>query len=364
MTILSNLQVGKKESVVDEILLLNPNSTPLLSMLGFAEAITNTEHVWYEDEMFATKTTATANKTATDTAIAVASVEPFRERQVIAIGDELLLVTAVDAGAKTITVQRGYAGTTAAAIVANADIDVMFVEGEEGADARAARSKPKTKVANVTQIFDDTVSISGSAASVALYGNGGKTTYETEKQKKQLELALQLENALINGRYFDNGVKRGMRGMRQSIQTNVIRAQNAQIADTMLVDLAQMVHAAGGFKTGGDYKFLVPAGQKLKISRFSSDKLRVDQASDADGRVVDYIVCDFGRFEVKMNDNLNAKEVIFFDANRAKVRPLADREFFHEYLGKKGDRYEGQVLGEYTFEFKQEKAHARIEGLA
>ena len=39
--------IGKKQSVVDEILLLNPHQTPLLNLLGFAEAVTQTSHQWF-----------------------------------------------------------------------------------------------------------------------------------------------------------------------------------------------------------------------------------------------------------------------------------------------------------------------------
>jgi hypothetical protein len=39
--------IGKKQSVVDEILLLNPHQTPMINLLGFAEAVTQTTHQWF-----------------------------------------------------------------------------------------------------------------------------------------------------------------------------------------------------------------------------------------------------------------------------------------------------------------------------
>ncbi|WP_423748469.1 SU10 major capsid protein, partial [Bacillus cereus] len=42
--------VGKKESVVDEFLLLNPLQTPMINLLGFGQAVTAVEHIWFEDE--------------------------------------------------------------------------------------------------------------------------------------------------------------------------------------------------------------------------------------------------------------------------------------------------------------------------
>jgi hypothetical protein len=361
--IYNNDIIGKKQSVVDEILLLNPHQIPMLSMLGFAEAITQTEHQWYEDEMYSADSTVVGAKLVTDTSIVVADVEAFRPNQVVKIGEELLLVTAVNSGTKTLTVQRSFAGTTAAAISNGAKVEVMFVNSQEGKDARESRYKPRKRVSNITQIFDDAVRISGTAEAVQQYGI--TDLYGYEKDKVQLMLTLQLEKALINGiRYEANADQRYMRGVRDFIQTNVSDASNQAITDAMLIDLAQTVYEVGGFKSGGQYKFLAPAKQKVKISNFNSDKIRLERAENVRGQVVDWIVCDFGRFEIVLNENLASDEIIFMDSNRAKIRPLAGREFFHKYLGDKGDYKEGMITGEYTLEFQQEKAHARIKKLA
>ncbi|WP_307189750.1 DUF5309 family protein [Geomicrobium sp. JCM 19037] len=70
---------------------------------------------------------------------------------------------------------------------------------------------------------------------------------------------------------------------------------------------------------------------------------------------------DFGEFPVSINDNLAKGEVLFVDKNRMRIRPLQGREFSHEFLGKQGDYYKGMIVGEYTLEFVQEAAHARIK---
>jgi hypothetical protein len=361
--IYNNDIIGKKQSVVDEILLLNPHQTPMLSLLGFAEAITQTEHQWYEDEMWAADSVAVGAKTAADTTIVVADTEAFRPNQVVKVGEELIYVTAVDTVTKTLTIQRSFAGTTAAAIADGAKVEVMFEDGKEGADARESRYKPRKRVSNITQIFHDAVRISGTAEAVTQYGI--TDLYAYEKDKVQLMEVLKLEKALVNGiRYEKSDTERYMRGVRDYIQTNVTDAASAQIADAMLIEAAQSVYEAGGFKTGGDYKFLVPAKQKVKVSNFNSDKIRIERGDNSRGQVVDWIVCDFGRFEISLNENLHSNEVIFMDANRAKIRPVQGREFHHMYLGVKGDYKEGMIVGEYTLEFKQEKAHARIKNLA
>jgi hypothetical protein len=352
--------IGKKQSVADELLLLNQHQTPLLNMLGFAEAVTQTNHNWYEDEMIADETKVNGAKLNTDTSIVVVDGSIFRANDVIKIGDELLKVTAVSTN--TLTVVRGYASTTAAAVADQAKVEFQFSEGVEGADARAARYKARAQKSNKTQIFDDTIQLSGTAEAVTQYGIGD--LYEYEKQKKQLELALQLEKALINGVAYENGNVRQMNGVRSFIQSNVTDAAAAAVSGTLLNDSLQAIYEKGGFASGGNYKILVPAKQKRAISAFDNNKLFITQAENTRGQVVDHFVSDFGQFEISLNNNLAANELMIVDTNRMAIRPLVTREFFHRYMGQQGDYVTGTLVGEYTLEFKQEKAHARIKNLA
>jgi hypothetical protein len=352
--------VGKQVSVVDEILLLNPHQTPLLNLLGFSEAVTQTNHSWYEDEMIADETKVNGAKITTDTSIVVVDGSIFRANDVIKIGDELLKVTAVSTN--TLTVVRAYAGTTAANIADQAKVEFQFSEGVEGADARAARYKARAQKSNKTQIFDDTIQLSGTAQAVTQYGVSD--LYEYEKQKKQLELALQLEKALINGVSYESGNVRQMAGVRSFIQSNVTDAAAGAVSATLLNDSLQAIYEKGGFASGGNFKIMVPAKQKRAISAIDNNKLYITQAENSRGQVVDQFVSDFGQFEIVLNNNLDAKELLIVDTNRMAIRPLVTRDFFHRYMGQQGDYVTGTLVGEYTLEFKQEKAHARIKNLA
>ncbi|ABY46832.1 SU10 major capsid protein [Bacillus mycoides] len=351
--------VGKKESVVDEFLLLNPLQTPMLSLVGFGQAVTAVEHIWFEDEMFAQESTATKEATATATEIEVADSEAFRKLQVVRAGDELILVVSV-AGNK-LTVARGYADTTAEAIAEGDVIEVMFVEGSEGADARDSRYKPRKRVSNITQIFDESVELTGTAMAVAQYGVNNE--YEKEKQKKQLELALALEKAVINGIRYEAGSKRMMRGIRSFIETNVIKAEGESVNDDMLINAFRSIFEKGGMNSGGNFKIIVGGTQKVAISQFGNAQIRLDRLDNGRGQVVDHYMSDFGAAEIVLNNNLRSDEILIVDSNRISIRPLTTREFSHEFLGKKGDYMKGMLVGEYTMEFLQEQAHARITGV-
>lgn len=351
----SNELIGVKESVTDEFLLLNPLQTPMLSLVGFGQAVTNVEHIWFEDAMFAQESTVAKAVDASATEIEVADAEAFRPLQVVRLGDELALVVKVE-GAK-LTVVRGHAGTTPVAVEAGEVIEAMFVEGDEGQDARTARYKPRKRVSNITQIFDDSVKLTGTAMAIAQHGVDNE--YEKEKQKKQLELALQLEKAVINGIRYEQGTKRMMRGIRSFIETNVIEG-GEHVTDAELIQAFRAIFEAGGFNAGGNYKIIVGATQKIAISQFDKASIRLTRQDNGRGQVVDHYVSDFGNAEIVLNNNLRSDEILIVDANRIEIRPLTGREFSHTYLGKKGDYMEGMLVGEYTMEFLQESAHARI----
>jgi hypothetical protein len=155
-----------------------------------------------------------------------------------------------------------------------------------------------------------------------------------------------------------------MAGVRSFIQSNVTDASAAAVSATLLNDSLQSIYEKGGFASGGNFKIMVPAKQKRAISAIDNNKLYITQAENSRGQVVDQFVSDFGQFEIVLNNNLDAKELLIVDTNRMAIRPLVGREFFHKYMGDQGDYVTGTLVGEYTLEFKQEKAHARIKNLA
>ncbi|MFD2704638.1 SU10 major capsid protein [Salibacterium lacus] len=335
--------VGVRESVADELLYLSPHQIPILNRVGFGTPLNNVKHEWVEDAPFGDESTASSDATVSATTVSVQNPTPFRTGHVIKIGEELLKVTGVSGS--DLTVERGYADTTAAAITAGDNVEVQFVEGVEGADARSARFKPRTRKSNLMQIFDETISISGTSAAVSQYGIDD--LYEYERQKKQEELALQLEKAIINGiKYEDtDGYVRQMNGIRNMIQTNVTDASSSALTDAMLNDLMQDQFEQGAFKSAGDWKIIVPAKQKRAISGFDKADIRLTREENTRGQVVDQYVSDFGQAEIVLDNNLDANEVMIVDTNRLNVHPMTGREFTHTLLGNKGDYTEGQIVG-------------------
>jgi len=358
----SNL-IGVKDSVVDEFLLLSHYMIPLLSILGFGPEVGNTTHEWFEDEMFA-KSDVVNNSAVVlvgATTFTVVDGSKFRVGHVVqpAGSDELMLITGISTNVLTVT--RGYQGTTAAQFADSIVLHIEWIDGAEGNTARAARYKARTSVTNYTQILDETVEISGTAEAVLQYGIDSE--YEKEKQKKLEELAWQLENALINGKKYSSGTNKKMGGIRNFITTNVTNGSSADITMAMVNSMVQDVVDTGGMKTGGRYAFMGHPTQKRMIGKLFDDDVVVPHQDTTRGLTVDALRTDNGTYPIIVNDNLRNNELMFIDLNRISVKALRTRNWAHTFMGKTGDKTTGMIVGEFTLQFEQEKAHSRLYGL-
>ena len=109
------------EDVSDLIGIVSPYETPLLDALGDPlRAATSTHHEWLEDELLPNKDAVDDDSIADpdgDTQFDVANGSRFRVGDQIQVeaSAELMLVTAISTD--TLTVVRGYAGTTAEDLV-------------------------------------------------------------------------------------------------------------------------------------------------------------------------------------------------------------------------------------------------------
>jgi hypothetical protein len=355
----SRLIVGKKENVSDELLLLNPYQIPVLSLIGYGTPVTQTHYEWIEDKLNAMKDQLNGALTDIATSVVVDAGELFRPDQVIRIGEELLLVTAVTTN--TLTVTRGYGSTTPAAALDNAIVEIMFNIQDEGADARDSKYKARNNLSNITQIFDDTVKISGTAQATAQYGIDDLYLYE--RMKIQDRLALELENALVNGIKFESGDRRMMGGIRQFIKTNITDAAAAALTWDMINTEMYKIMSAGGMKDATRHVLMCSPFQNTALTKLDKDVVRTTLDATGTGRNITTVTTNYGVLPIITNINFKPDEVMILDANRMKAKPLNGRAFTHEYLGHTGDNIKGQVIGEYTLGFKQEEAHSRIKNL-
>ncbi len=365
------------EDVSDIIGIVSPYETPLLDHIGDAKKpATSTVHEWIEDALIAnTGAISDPGIVGTDTDFIVADVTPFRVGDLVRPGNtgEVMLVTAVDTGTSSLTVTRGYGGTTQATLADAMALTILGNAALEGADAPAARFTSRVRKQNYTQIFTASVDVSGSMQAANQHGIPDEVDYQ--KQERMRELLRDLENTVINGvapsstQEGSGTVRRTMNGIIHSISTNTFQpgvngmpAGNSGALDEALLNAAMR---AVWEQSSGTIDTIVCGGkQKRKINSFATGSRAYLPEDTRYSDMVSVYESDFGVARVILSRWVPEDSVLLLDSSRIGVLPLAGRSFHYKPLAATGDSVSGQVIGEYTLEFKNENAHGVLSGLA
>lgn len=363
------------EDVSDLVAINSPHETPLLHALGDADRpARSTVHEWLEDALLPNTdrvNDSTFTNPATDTSFVVANVDRFRVGDQIRVegSGELMLVSAINAGTSTLTVVRGYGASGPEALADEAVIHILGNAALEGDSADAARFTARTRRVNYTQIFTKTVEVSGSELAVRQLGVADELDYQ--KQQRTRELLRDLENTLINGRAAGGDqqgnatVRRTMNGILSLIESNrFIVGENDFPNDVQLTE-AQLNTALREIwkSSSGQVDLIVVGGQeKRAINNFVAGERRFGAVTETFKDQISIYESDFGVCRVVLSRWVPSGTVLLLDSSRISVMPLAGRSFYYKPLATTGDREGGQVIGEYTLEFRNENAHGMISG--
>jgi hypothetical protein len=364
------------EDVADLVAINSPHETALLDALGDASRpARSTVHEWLEDALLPNTDTindSSYGNALTDTTFTVANASRFRVGDQIKVqgSTEVMLVTATDTGAGTITVVRAYGGTTAQALANGQVIDILGNASLEGDDAPTPRFTTRGRKTNYTQIFSASVEVSGSELAVKQIGVADELDYQ--KQQRLRELLRDLENSVINGvapaanPEGSATVRRTMRGIASFIATNKFTPGAGGFpADTELTEEQLNLALRTIWKSSSGQVDLIVVGgaQKRRINTMVSGLRRYAPESERLKDLVSVYESDFGVCRVVMSRWVQPGTVILLDSSRIEVMPLAGRSFHYKPLAATGDRDSGQLIGEYTLEFRNESAHGVISGL-
>ncbi len=361
------------EDVSDVVSLVSPWETPLLDALGDPQTeARSTRHEWLEDALLPNTDllTATPANPETDTELEVASADRFRVGDQLRVGDaeELMLVGSVGVG--TVTVERGYGGTTAEAVGAGDTVHILGNAALEGHEADDARFTVRTRQSNWTQIFAKTVCVSGSDLAVRQLAVADELDFQ--KTKALRELLRDLENTVLNGTapaadpQGGAAVRRTMAGILPQLVTNRFVPGQGGFPSGGDLDEAQLNTALRWIweTSSGQVDLIVCNGyQKRVISGFGSDARSYAPDDPRFTSRVAVYESDFGVQRVVLSRWMPRDAVLLLDSSRLQVLPLAGRSFHYRPLAATGDFERGQVLGEYTVQLRNEAAHGVIRGL-
>lgn len=359
------------EDVADLVAINSPHETPLLDALGDgARPARSTVHEWLEDTLLPNTDEVLAYNNTTKI-MTVTDTSTFRVGDQIIVGEEaeVVLVDVVNNDG-TIHIVRQYGGTTAGSIDEGATVRVIGNAALEGGDAPAPRFTARTRKNNVTQIFSAAVEVSGSELAVRQLGVRDELDYQ--KNHRLRELMRDLENCVINGvmpaanAQGSSTVRRTMRGISSFITTNRFAPGSGIPSGTTLTEAQLNAALREIWKTSsGNVDLIVVGGpEKRAINSFITSSRRFSAETETFKDAVSVYESDFGVCRVVLSRWVSPGTVLLLDSSRIEVMPLSGRSFHFKPLASTGDREAGQLIGEYTLEFRNESAHGVISGFA
>jgi hypothetical protein len=233
----------------------------------------------------------------------------------------------------------------------------------EGSDATVVNLVQPTRANNVVQLFRKVITVSDTERAVNLYGQSDAYTYQT--QKKMVELARDIERALMAGTRASgsSGVARKLGGVIASITTNA----TARTSGTSLSEVEFNDIMAGVWNGGTDsYPDEIYTGSYLKraISGYTTPGgtkfVSVDDKRLVN--VVDVYESDFGLHKLFLHREVPTDTVVALDSSKWRVAYLQGRRPKHVPLSKTGSSTKGMLEGELTLEALNEKSSAKRSG--
>jgi hypothetical protein len=363
------------EDVSDLVGIISPYETPLLDALGdpLREAI-STHHEWLEDELLPNKDAindSTWTDPDSDTQFDVDHGSCFRVGDQIQVEglEELMLVT--DVSGDTLTVVRGYAGTTPENLANDQIINIIGNAALEGDDKPSVRFTNRIRCGNYTQIFTAAVEVSGTDVAASQLGLADEMDYQ--KQQRLRELLRDLENTVINGGQpaanpqGSATVRRSMRSIIAHLSTNVFHTGDSGFPTGTDLDEAMINYALRSIweNSNGNVDLIVVGGfQKRRINTFCADNRSYAANDTTFTNMVSVYESDFGVCRIVTTRWMPQDAALLLDSSRISVLPLAGRNFHFKPLASGGDYECGELIGEYTLELKNEAAHGLIRNLS
>lgn len=362
-----DLTTGVQLMVEDMISVLSPFDVPLLGQQGAdgrtvlsQEPIYEKKVEWLDETLLTPRTTVGANGVTADTYITTASGERerFQTGDVIRVNAEYMRITDYGSTADSLVVTRAYSGT-AASFTAGDEMIGVGSALPEGTDPPAARTRDRVNRYNLTEIFGPyKVHVSESEQVVRKYGLQ-MTEFDKQVANRVKEAYVAMEQAIMYGTRVDDTTNkwRTMGGMVFYITSNV-DSTTTDITEAKLLDQLSTV-----FNNGGNPDRIIVGGyQKRKISQLTDNSLmRVVQATDSRGRVVNSYESDFGELSIILDRWVKKSDLFIISRDQATVGTLRPLTF--EMLAKTGDSEVGQVVGEKTLVFRREAQAARFNAL-
>lgn len=359
-----------KRSITDYIALLDPSDSPLVDRLGGLDGaqgkfrFTNwptTKPEWLEDGLAPLTTTmAAASITADTTSFSVTDASIFEPGHIIEIESELMWISARNVTTNLITVTRGVAGSTTATHTSSCTVTIVSQARLEGADSDYIAMVDRSSGSNYTQIFHHEVKVTRSHEKLLQYGITSEMAYQVDKAMP--EIMRLIETGTFKTKASDAGsatTPRIMGGIQAFISTN--KLDGSSLTQAKIENALMSCYNAGA--SGPWMAPCAPATmQKIKNFYDNTIVLRVDRSETTVGMEITQIHTPFGDLNLFLDRWCPTTLLPIISENDAGF--LTYDPFFNEPLAKDGDYEKSELIGEFTFCMRLEKAHALLTAVS
>lgn len=366
------LRIDMSEKIAE----LEPNASPLITLtkkMKRRRVVTNPEFSWMEQDP-GNRWDAINNATGYNNSATVWAVDNagyFRVGDIVQVPrtTEVVLVTNVDDTQNTITVIRGWGGSTTAPLVDDDPIVIIGNANEEGAKLREIKTTEPVKKTNYTQILRTPVGVTNTLAATSTYGPKAMAYY---RHLDGVNHAIDMERTMWlgkKGKDIHNGKpRRTTGGILEFLTENVldVSAISGGLTEQAFTEWLEDV-----FRYGSSEKILFACGRLCTIiDLWAQNKLKTVPGERTYGvKVKEYVSSHGTLFIVKhklFEGPVYGGMGVILDMNNVAYCPLKGRDT--KLLTGRQDPDEDAVKDEYITEFGVEvrlpKTHAIIKGVA
>jgi hypothetical protein len=361
-----------KRSIGDMIGFIDWTEAPLLRKFGVNNQTKfrlvnwpQTRYEWLEDTMSPRTTTLAEEAAQAETEIDMTDGTIFKEGDVLLVESELMYVSSVSGN--TVTVVRGFAGTSDVTHATSLAVKLATIARVEGSDYDIGHTTTTTNPYNFTQILAEAVRVTGSQAAVTDYGVNDAMAYHLSKimggsngvgeKFKAGKLPITLQQTFYHGQRAvgTSTTSRSMGGFEYYVTTNVTDLNGAKLQRNHIEDAFQTCYEAGGDPD----TIICGAWLRRKITSFYEGLITTTRSETRGGSRIDTVMTDFGEMEIMYDRWCPTDKLYIVESNKVgwvEMRPFAvyDRPSTGDYTIK-------EVLGEYGFVCENETAHAIIK---
>lgn len=362
----------------DEILLYQPEATPLLTLTGKMrrkrEAV-NYRFEYLEKDEMPRSLEVTAAADSNDTAISVVAGEETR----VGIGSvvinlrtgENILVNALPTSGSLGTVVRGIGGGAANIEVGDVLL-AAFNAYEDGAGLGPLKSIQEFNYYNFTQIIRTPFGFTGRDLQTELYGGRDEMTetkWQAIEHKKSIEYAMG-----FGKRHTRTGthIQTFTGGVDSWITTNRWNVEGVSLTERAFVDFLEvaMKWGKGGNQNGSGTKYLLASSRWLtEINAWVGDRLRYKPLDESIGFSAMEYASPHGNVELlrwPLLDYFHPDRAFLLDLNHIRYVYLRGRDtkLFVDRQANDIDGKTNEYISDVGVQVNFEHAHAALFGLA